>query len=294
MGLGRRSAPSAPPIPVPPLPPSAYGISVPGAPVAPQQQYAPPPTAPPAAPPQAAPPAPSPFADYAAQPFAAAPVSTFGGAPASTFGGSAASTFGGPPAAYGSPVWSPAGGAPAGKSKRTMVLGVVIGLVAVLAAVAIVPRALDELHRHHTTTLPASLATYSKESGTAATAADAAMNTALPAKFQGKVTQLQVGLYSAGAGLTMVVVTADVPAGTQRHADEAFRNDDGTTDFHAVAAPSSFGGSVRCTVLPSPTGLQMPACGWMDDGTFGMVLVPGSDEAGTIALLTQVRPLLEH
>jgi hypothetical protein len=203
--------------------------------------------------------------------------------------------FGGPPVAHAAPVWSAPGTAPApSRGNRALVVAVVLGLVAVLGAIVIVPRVVDELHRHHTTTLPAILAGYSAEPSAAATAATAAMSSTLPETFKGKVTNLHVGLYAAGGPLTMVVVTADVPAGTQRHADAAFRSDDGSNDFHAVPSSSRFGGSVRCTLLPSSTGLQMPACGWVDDGTFGLVLVPGSDEAGTIALLAQVREAVEH
>jgi hypothetical protein len=297
MGLGRRSAPSAPPIPSRPLPPSAYGIGVPGAPVATAQHYLPPPSAPPAAA--------SPAAPGYPPPAALPPAIEYGGAApsevsASRFGGYAgpADPFAPAPAAqpfgYGSAPL-PQAKSSGGSSRKATAIGLAV-LVTVAGLVFVGPRALDQLHRHHTTALPTTIGDYTPLPGTLAESAKATMQSTLPARLKGKVTHLQVGIYTQGAATApgLIVVTAELPAGSQRNADEAFEDEDGTDPFHDVAgASSSFGGKVKClmdTVASQPT----PVCGWVDNGTFGLLLVPGSDETSVIALLDQVRPLAEH
>ena len=175
-------------------------------------------------------------------------------------------------------------------------MGSVAALLSVLGLLAVVPHVLDELHRHHISTLPTSLDGYTAVQAGVADAERASMQASLPARMQGKVTHIQVAAYNQDGGdlPALILVTAELPAGSQRHVDEAFEDDDGTDPFHDVTSPPSiFGGKVKClmdTVDAQPT----PACGWVDNGTFGLLLMPGSDEATVIALLGQIRPVVEH
>jgi hypothetical protein len=53
-----------------------------------------------------------------------------------------------------------------------------------------------------------------------------------------------------------------------------------------------FGGKVMCATMTQGTQ-QLPACGWVDDGTFGFVLASASDEAGVLSLMAEVRAVAE-
>jgi hypothetical protein len=232
-----------------------------------------------------------------------APPPTFGGPP-SQFGTPAPSQFGTPGGQFGQ-FGGPAVGNPMGppaipyavttaRSGRSKIVATAAAVVVALLVTGAVPRVMDRLHQHHTSALPAAVAGYSQLDAATEAGVSQGLQASMPAKFKGKLTNLQAAVYSQGGAAGLFVATADVPAGTQRHANEAFSDDDGTNSFHDVTAPaSSFGGKVMCTSYEKD-GQATPACGWVDDGTFGLVLVPGSDEATALSLLAEVRAATEH
>jgi hypothetical protein len=118
------------------------------------------------------------------------------------------------------------------------------------------------------------------------------MKSTLPDRFKQNISNLRVGMYTQDS-TALFVATADIPSGSQRHADQSFRRADGTDSSHQVSVPSGFGGSVRCqsTLIEN---VQVPTCAWVDNGTFGLVMALGSDEGGAISLLTTLRNTVEH
>lgn len=305
MNIGGRRAktPFTPPIPVPPPPPSAYGLSMPGAPAAPQQQAyqaPPPPLTTSSVPP---PPAASDPSGFFGAPVAAAPPSQFGSfgqtapVPPSPFGSYGQTTMSPPLGGFGQPAphaTPPVQPSAAGPRPKALVAAGVSGVV--LLGMFLGPRLMDELHRHHTTTLPATVQQYAQLDPAAEAKISQAFGSAMPSTLKGKVTHVQAAIYQQGVTPGLLVTTADLPAGSQRHAKAAFKNDDGSDDFHDVVAPAGrFGGTVRCTVMTTGAS-SLEACGWVDDGTMGFVMSMSRsvDEPTLIALLGEVRAAVER
>lgn len=288
MGLGRRSAPSAPPVPVRPLPPSAYGIAVPGAPVPAQQQFAqqqfaqqqftPPPNAPPpAVPPQAPPPAPSPFADYAVAPVAQ-PVTTFG-APPSTFGA---------PAAYGTPVWSTT---PPKQRGSRLWAKIVAGLVVALVGGVVLLHLYVAATRHHVTTLPPSLQGVDQDlSPISQEAIAVAIARAHSDGTMRDITNFQAGVYRSGSAI-IVVDMGDIPSNSAAFRSRILNSMGGTNSgvtFTSVT-PGHQGGSESCGVQGTNE-----ICVWADNGTMGAVFLNETDQVTAMGMLQSLRDAAER
>ena len=298
MGLGRRSAPTAPPIPSRPLPPSAYGIAVPGAPVVPgqQQQFAPPP--PPSAPPAGTP---SPFATYAPptplppaiEYGAAAPseasASRFGGyaGPPDAFAAPPATPFGAPPVQYGTPTWSTQ---PPKKQGSRLWAKVVGGLVTGAVGLVVLLHVFVAATAHHITVLPQSVNGATLDTSPQIQAVEAAtIAQAQQSDGHDRLRHFQIGVYRDGNSL-IVAGMADIPANSP-----AFRSTllnqmlSGQGISPTSVTPGRQGGSESCGNSTNGVG-----CVWVDNGTFGMLVVPGADVPTVEAYLQTFRDQVER
>jgi hypothetical protein len=300
MGLGRRSAPSAPPIPTPPLPPSAYGIAVPGAPAVADAHYTPAPPPPPrtATPPPYEPPPPAiqyasaaPPSEASAARFGgyAGPADPFAAPPTSQFGAPAANAFGTPPTAYGSPTWSTQPNKKQGSRLWAKVLaGVIVGLF----GLGFLGHAYLAATKHHLVDgMPTTISTATLDTGASAQAVEARVLASIqqsPDMHAAK--KFQVGIYHDG-GTLVVADMGEIPANSP-----AFRNSlvnsfsSSETGMAFTSVPSGVkGGTESCGSSATAT-----MCLWADNGTFGVLGLNTVDLAAAEQFLTAFRNQVEH
>ena len=289
MGLGRRSAPAAPPMPSRPLPPSAYGIAVPGAPLAPAVSYTPPPSSPPAPVGAYPPPAPlEPTIEYGSAAPTEAAASRFGGyaGPADPFAAPPAEPFAAPPVPYGAPAWSTT----PPKRKRTRLWAKVLGgLFLAVVGLGVVVHLYDAATLHHIVgSMPATIQDTSLDSSAQAQSAVAA---AIAKEQTSGIQDFQAGIYR-GSPSILVADMGEVPANSGAFRAGLVNSFLGGETGSTVTSvtPGKQGGTESCAALA--TGV---ACLWIDDGTVGAVIVlKSTDMAAAQAYLQTFRDQVEH